>query len=155
MREHLGNQDVYRKLTKKEANQKIHTVRYKTNLFLSKYKDDLSPAETTYLHEGIFNYKDKFPKFRMSAKVHKSPWKMRPIVCCAGTVLNCLSRWLDYWFQKLKPNTTTYIKGSAQLLQKLKAIKQLPKTAGYLQQMPSLCILTLALTMPLNRYPNG
>ena len=62
----------------------------------------------------------------MSANVHKSPWKLRPIVCCAGTVLNCLSRWLDYWFQKLKPSITTYIKDSARLLQKLKAIKQLP-----------------------------
>ena len=63
----------------------------------------------------------------MSAKVHKFPRKLRPIVCCAGTVLNCLSRWLDYWFQKLKPSITIYIKDSAQLLQKLKAIKQLPQ----------------------------
>ena len=129
IREHLGNENVYKKLIKTEANQKMHIVRYKINLFLSKYKKDLSPAETTYLHEGLFKYKDKFPKFRMSAKVHKTPWKLRPIVCCAGTVLNCLSRWLDYWFQKLKPNITTYIKDSAQLLQKLKAIKQLPKNS--------------------------
>ena len=85
----------------------------KINLFLSKYKKVLSLAETTYLNEGLFKYKDKFPKFRMSAKIHKSPWKLRPIVCCAGTVLNCLSRWLDYRFQKLKPNITTYIKDSA------------------------------------------
>ena len=54
------------------------------NLFLSKYKDDLSPAETTYLHEGLSKHKGKFPKFRMSTKVHKSSWKMRTIVCCAG-----------------------------------------------------------------------
>ena len=73
--EHLGNQDVYKKLTKKEANQKMHIARYNINLFLSKYKGDLSPAETTYLHEGLFKYKDKIPKFRMRAKVHKSPWK--------------------------------------------------------------------------------
>ena len=39
----------------------------------------------------------------------------------------CLSRWLDYWFQKLKPQITIYIKDSAQLLYKLKQIKQLPK----------------------------
>ena len=66
----------------------MHIVRYKINLFLSKYKKVLSPAETIYLNEGLYKYKDKFPKFRMSAKVHKSPWKLRPIVCCAGTVLN-------------------------------------------------------------------
>ena len=33
--EHLGNENVYKKLTKTEANQKMHIVRYKINLFLS------------------------------------------------------------------------------------------------------------------------
>ena len=45
--EHLGNEDIYKKLAKTEANQKMHIVRYKINLFLSKYKEDLSPAEKT------------------------------------------------------------------------------------------------------------
>ncbi|KAL7553244.1 hypothetical protein ACHAWF_016503 [Thalassiosira exigua] len=39
---------------------------------------------------------DKPAKFRMSLKAHKTPWKMRPIVCCAGTMLNYLSGRLDY-----------------------------------------------------------
>eukprot|EP00985_Skeletonema_marinoi_P025303 scaffold18465_cov175-Skeletonema_marinoi.AAC.2 len=34
---------------------------------------------------------DKLARFRMSLKAHKVPWKMRPIVCCAGTFMNCLS----------------------------------------------------------------
>ena len=52
------------------------------------------PCDTnsTYLYEGLFKYKDNFLKFRMSAKVHKSPWKMRLIVCCTGKVLDFLSR---------------------------------------------------------------
>eukprot|EP00956_Cyclotella_meneghiniana_P035166 scaffold112213_cov44-Cyclotella_meneghiniana.AAC.7 len=36
----------------------------------------------------------------MTCKVHKFPWKCRPIVCCAGTVINEVSKWLDYWLQK-------------------------------------------------------
>ena len=28
---------------------------------------------------------------------------MFPNVCCSGTLLNCLSQWLDYWLQTLKP----------------------------------------------------
>ena len=94
--EHLGNKEVYQKLTKKEANKKPHGVRYKINLFLSKYKEDLSPVERNLLHEGLLKYHDKYPKFRMSAKVHKNLWKLRPIVCCAGITLNCLSHWLGY-----------------------------------------------------------
>ena len=104
-------------------------MRYEINLFLVEFKNDLSPAERHYLREGLFKFQNKYPKFRMSAKVHKHPWKLRPIVCCSGTTLNCLSRWLDYWFQKLKPTITTYIKDSNQLLQKLKDVKHLPQNS--------------------------
>jgi hypothetical protein len=54
---------------------------------------------------------------------------MRPIVCCAGTMLNNLSRWLDYWFQKLKPLLPTYIKDSNQLLEELASLGALPPNA--------------------------
>ena len=123
---------TYKKLTKTETNQHMHIVRYKINISLSNCKKDLSPAETHNLHAGLFKYKDTFLKFRKSTKVHKTSWKLRPIVCCAGTTLNCLSRQLDYWFQKLKPSITIYIKDSAQLRQKLKAIKQLPSNNCWL-----------------------
>jgi len=60
----------------------------------------------------------------MTIKVHKKPWKTRPIVCCVGTLGNYLSRWLDYWFQKLRPLVSSYIKNSAQLLAKLKRLQR-------------------------------
>ena len=68
-------------------------------------------------------------KFRMSLKAHKNPWKMRPIVCCAGTMLNMLSRWLDYWLQQTKPFIATYIKDSGQLLDLLQNLGPLPPNA--------------------------
>ena len=54
---------------------------------------------------------------------------MMPIVCCAGTALNNLSRWLDYWLQKLKPQIKTYIRDSSDLLLRLKELGQLPPGA--------------------------
>ena len=65
----------------------------------------------------------------MSLKAHKNPWKMRPIVCCAGTAMNNLSRWLDYWLQKLKPLIPTYLRDSNHLLDQLKALGTLPPGA--------------------------
>jgi hypothetical protein len=38
----------------------------------------------------------------MTAKVHKKPWKTRPIVCCSGTFATDWRKWLYYWFQQLK-----------------------------------------------------
>ncbi|KAL7546968.1 hypothetical protein ACHAWF_010288 [Thalassiosira exigua] len=46
----------------------------------------------------------------MSLKAYKTPWKIRPIVYCAGTLMNYVSRWLDHQFQKLKPLIATYIR---------------------------------------------
>ena len=51
--EHIGNKDVYKKLTKTQASQKMQIVRYKINIFLSKYQDDLSPAEWHYCLFGL------------------------------------------------------------------------------------------------------
>ena len=50
---------------------KNHVARYKINLFLFKYMEDLSPSESNSLYKGLLKYHDKYPKFRMSAKVYK------------------------------------------------------------------------------------
>jgi len=127
--EHLGNTSVYRKLTKSQAIQLNFNLRYRVNIWISKWQDIITPAEHTYIHESIFKYPKKIARFRMSLKAHKTPWKMRPIVCCAGTFINCLSRWLDHWFQKLRHLIPTYIKDSSQLLGKLADLGELPPTA--------------------------
>ena len=48
----------------------------------------ISEAEFIFLHRARKRNSDKLAKFRMIMKVHKDPWKMRPIVCCAGTLMN-------------------------------------------------------------------
>lgn len=65
----------------------------------------------------------------MTLKVHKDPVKLRPIVRCAGTFMNCLSKWLDYHLQRLKIFVPSYIKDSGTLLERLKSLGHLPSTA--------------------------
>ena len=129
VQEHLGNDAVYKRLTKRQALGANKILRYQVSIFLSKYQDDISAAEYTFLREATFKYPEKLARFRMSLKAHKTPWKMRPIVCCAGTFINCLSRWLDYWLQQCRPFVTTYLKDSGQLLDILQDIGELPPTA--------------------------
>ena len=62
----------------------------------------------------------------MTAKIHKNPWKMRPVVCCSGTMMNSWSKWLDYWLHKLKHLIPTYIKDSQQVLDEIKTINLPP-----------------------------
>ena len=62
------------------------------------------------------NYPDKFARFRQTCKVHKTPWKMRPIICCASTFMNYWGRWLDYWLQTLRTWIRSYLKNGDELL---------------------------------------
>ena len=131
MSEHLGNRAVYKPLTEHQA--LIHHRKLKSQVvaFYTKWraKRVLSKAEFIYLSRAVDYYADKIARFRMSLKAHKTPWKMRPIVCCVGTFMNCLSCWLDYWFQKLKHLIPTYIRDSKQLLTKLQDLQALPPNA--------------------------
>ena len=119
--EHLGDTNVYRPLTKREATIHQNVLRNKVVSFTRKWRAlrVLTKAETIYLQRAVENNPTQFARFRMSLKVHKTPWKLRPIVCSAGTFINNLSCWLDYQLQKLKHLIPTYIKDSGQLLDKL------------------------------------
>ena len=131
--EHLGNDTTYQSLSKQRALTTQRGLQYKFRAFISKYrprKEDeeqvdfttLSKAEDTFLRRAIKKYPDKLSRFRMTAKVHKNPYKMRPIVCCAGTFMNDWSKWLDYWLQKLKNQIPTYVKDSQQILDEIRHI---------------------------------
>jgi hypothetical protein len=127
--EHLGDTSVYKRLSKEEARELMEYTLQRYRVWINKYPYCLSKAEVTFLERGLYKHYDKFARFRMSLKAHKDPWKMRPIVCCAGTTLNCLSRWLDYHFQRLKPFIPSYIKDGEALLNDLDNLGQLPTNA--------------------------
>ena len=117
---------------KRQATTHLNVLRNKVTAFLiSRWRGlrVLTKAETVYLQRAIENNPDQFARFRMSLKIHKTPWKLRPIVCSAGTFINNLSCWLDYQLQKLKHLLPTYIKDSGQLLDVLKLLGVLPPNA--------------------------
>ena len=131
--EHLGNSVNYQSLSKERAFTCQRGLQYVFRAFISKYRPRteheeaadytcISQAEDTFLRRALKKYPDKLSRFRMTAKVHKSPYKMRPIVCCAGTFMNDWSKWLDYWLQQLKHLIPTYIKDSQQVLDEIKLI---------------------------------
>ncbi len=89
-------------------------------------KKQLGDLEATYFSWSLNNNLNQFARFRMTAKVHKTPWKTRPIVCCSGTFIKYWSKWLDYQLQKLKPFVSTYVKDSQQVLDKVRRLRLLP-----------------------------
>ena len=135
--EHLGNRRNYKVLTHEGALNCQQGLIIQLWNFILRYgpREDyrepvnytcISKAEDTYLRRAVKKYADKLAKFRMTANIHKNLWKMRPIVCCAGTMMNSWSKWLDYWLKKLKHLIPTYIKDSQQVSDEIKIINLPP-----------------------------
>ena len=137
--EHLGNETNYQSISKERAYNTQRRLQYLFRNFVGKYRprtsgEDpvdyvcISNAEVTFLRRSIKKYPDKLARFQMTAKVHKTAYKMRPIVCCVGTFMNDWSKWLNYWLQQLKNLVPTYVKDSQQVLDDVKLIT-LPSNA--------------------------
>jgi len=125
--EHLGDANVYKPLTERDANNIQQKLKYQVNSFISTHVN--SEAETIYLRRAMKKFPAKHSRFYMTLKAHKQPIKMRPIVSNSGTFMSALSKWLDYWLQQLKPFVPTYIKDSFDLQQKLTDLGPLPPNA--------------------------
>jgi hypothetical protein len=65
---------------------------------------------------------DPFAYFYILAKVHKTPWKSRPIVSVSGSITHGLGRWLDQQLQPICKRLPSYLKSSVELKQKLSSL---------------------------------
>jgi hypothetical protein len=74
---------------------------------------------------------DPFAKFYITAKVHKTPWKTRPIVSVCGSLLDGLGRLVDKILQPYFKTTPSAIKNSISLKDILMELPALPTTARF------------------------
>jgi hypothetical protein len=110
--DHLNNESVYRRISQEEAYDRQHQNAVDLIRLIHQWhnKNDISTAEYNFLLTAVDQLRDKPTRFRLTIKVHKNPWATRPVVCCAGTMLNSVSRWIDYWLQKIRHLVPSYIK---------------------------------------------
>lgn len=133
-KEHLGNERNYKQLTEQQITTMQRGLQYKYLDFIGKYRPrrrgespvpytTISEPEVQFLKRSLSESADKLAVARFTAKVHKDPWKLRPIICCCGTFMNAWSKWLDYWLQKLKPLIPSYVKDYQQVLRETKRLR--------------------------------
>jgi len=127
LHDHLLCPRTYVRLTEEEALQNIQHTRRILNETRLHHRDDLTVAENNYfIRAAKLEY--RIPQFYLTIKIHKQPWKTRPIISCINSYLNVFSKWLDYRFKELIKNSPTYVKDSFQILHELKEL-QLPPEA--------------------------
>jgi len=68
----------------------------------------------------------KLARFRMTIKIHKDPFKFHPIVSCAGTAMNDLSKVVDHYLRMLLPHVKLYLRDGQQLINDFKPIRLPP-----------------------------
>jgi hypothetical protein len=67
----------------------------------------------------------QLPYFYLLPKIHKNPWKTRPVVSGVSSVNEPLSKWIDYHLQQVIHLCPAYLKDSWQLLRDLKNLPPL------------------------------
>jgi hypothetical protein len=95
---------------------------------ITTHKTSLAEHERTYFHR-VFQLNRRIPQFYTIPKVHKLPWKTRPIVSCVNSNLGYLSKFVDRHLQRVVHLCPAYLKDTFSLLDRLQALGPLPPTA--------------------------
>lgn len=127
--EHLGDFETYAVLDDRSCATMMSLLRQTQVLWLSKFDSVLPKGDKRYLKVTREKAMNKLAKFRMTMKVHKDPWKTRPIVCCTGTFMNAWSKWLDHYLRMLTPFVRTYTRDTSTVLEFIRNVDELPPTA--------------------------
>jgi hypothetical protein len=128
LQDHLLDTSTYKRLTQTQAKRQMNSLKDKLQQFLEYYKNKLDPADTKYLQRTTVT-QDPYPKFYLTAKIHKTPWKSRPIVSVSGSLLDGLGRWVDKILQPYFKETKSSILSSTTLKDILVDLPKLPPTA--------------------------
>ena len=67
---------------------------------VKEFEAELSEDEVTFISRS-YQLTHRMAQFRITAKVHKNPYKTRPIVSDVGSPMSPLSRLLNHYLQKV------------------------------------------------------
>lgn len=115
LQEHLSDKKTYLFLQPEQQQVYIDTAKQRINEFCDKYFPRKYSNDRKFLLRSMESVSDPFSYFYLLAKVHKSPWKTRPIISCSGSITEGLGRWLDYQLQKIVSQLPYVIKSSFEL----------------------------------------
>jgi hypothetical protein len=128
LKDHLLDHTTYKQLDPTDTFNKLHHIRQSLNNFINTYNKVLPKDDIKFIKRSI-EVSDPLPKFYITAKVHKNPWKTRPIVSVSGSLLHGLGRWVDKVLQPIMKDLPSYIQSSYDLKTLLENLPALPKTA--------------------------
>ena len=128
LQEHLLKTSTYKQLTKTQAEHKMTAATYLFKQLVDSNLKILSKEEIKYFRRS-FQEDRRLPQYYGLPKVHKTPWKMRPVESTVNSRIGDLSKWVDYHLQRVVHLCPCYLKDSKSLIKKLRALGKLPPSA--------------------------
>ena len=119
--EHLSDSNTYGKLHELAADSWMDELRdeIKTKIIARLPEGN----DKTFLQRSLGVVKDPFAYFYLLAKVHKTPWKSRPIILVSGSLLHGLGKWVDACLQHVVATLPYVCRSSYHLSQELRDLK--------------------------------
>ena len=122
--EHLCTGQTYKQLTAQQAHCKKAEILYKFERYIGKYfpfnEDDEEPDPVAvFMRRALHRDRNNIAQFRSTIKIHKLPWKLRPVITKIGTYIKAVSKWLDKTLFELTQFFPTIVRDSQQLRDKL------------------------------------
>lgn len=136
--DHLNDTTTYRELTLSQANGRIIAIRTMVKNFVARFHSTINTfngnAVTTPTTTGRYilhslKCEDPFAYFYIIAKIHKTPWKSRPVTSVSGSLLHGLGKWVDSELQKIVKDIPYVTTSSATLVDRLIQLPPLPNNA--------------------------
>jgi hypothetical protein len=84
--DNLSDTSTYELLEPNDGQQSIIGAKQNIIKFLWDYHHFLTKDDNTFFLWRSLEVKDKYSYFYISTKVHKTPWKSRPITLAAGSI---------------------------------------------------------------------
>jgi hypothetical protein len=119
---HLTDESTYRRLTQPQAQSRLEAIKPLLDDFLVTFKNQIDQCDRTFLRRSSDQVEDPYSHFYVTAKIHKTPWKTRPIVSYCGSLLHGLGRWTDRQLQQVCKRLPTYLKSSYEVKKTLEEI---------------------------------
>jgi len=102
-----------------QAHHFVAETRSMIQRFLQDHRFFIRKFDMKYLERYLESVRDPFSYFYILAKVHKHPWKTRPIVSVSGSLIYGIGKWLDQQLQPIIKRLPTYLSSSFTLKDKL------------------------------------
>ena len=128
-RDHLNDTNTYQQLTEERFRDELYAASKMITNWMRRNNKDIKDYHKTYFTRLFLSTDTYQPSYMyLTAKVHKSPLKTRPIISTSGTRLARLSKWIDRMLQPIAQCIDSYISNSTDLINHIKTKYPLPDT---------------------------